>query len=81
MAKCMQLDNQDRQALQALDSDFTYSDGDEVAKVSGEMEVTIIRPAGGNQFWLTLRFPSGETLDVRIARTQLLHELDVDADD
>ena len=45
--------------------------------ISGEMEVEIVRPAddGGAQLWLTIRFPSGEELDVRIARTQLLEEL------
>jgi hypothetical protein len=83
MAKNMQFDSQDRRALQALDDDFVISADGETATVAGEMSVVVIRPAvdGVGQIWLTLRFPSGETLDVRIARTQLLHELDVDADD
>jgi hypothetical protein len=47
------------------------------------MEVVIVRPAhdGGDQFRLTIRFPGGETLDVRIARTQLLDQLDIEADE
>ena len=46
------------------------------------MEVEIIRPAddGGAQFWLTITFPSGEELDVRIARAQLLEQLDIGDD-
>ena len=69
------------QALRALD-DFTITDG-ERAVISGEMEVEIVRPAddGGARFRLTIKFPSRETLDVRIARAQLLQQLDVEADD
>jgi hypothetical protein len=81
MARCLQLDDQDKQALRALD-DFTITDG-ERAVISGEMEVEIVRPAddGGARFRLTIKFPSRETLDVRIARAQLLQQLDVEADD
>ena len=42
------------------------------------------RPAddGGARFWLTIKFPNGEELDVRVARTQLLQELlDIEADE
>ena len=35
----------------------------------------------GPPFWLTIKFPSGEEPDVRIARVQLLDQLDVEADD
>ena len=56
---------------------------DEVATVVGEMEVEIVRPAddGGARFRLTLKFPNGEELEVRIARTQLLQQLDIEADE
>jgi hypothetical protein len=77
----MPFDEQDKRALRALDSDFTFSSDNETATSSGEMEVEIVRPVGGDQFWLTLKFPSGEELFVRIARAQLLQELDVEADD
>ena len=45
------------------------------------MEVVMVRPAdgGGARFRLTLKFPSGETLDVRIARAQLLEQLDIES--
>lgn len=67
--------------MHALDTGFAISD--ETATVSGEMEIKVVRPAdaGGHQFWLTIRFPSGEELVVRIARSQLLQELDVEADE
>ena len=45
MAKCMPLDEMDKRALRALDSDFTFSSDNETATVSGEMEVEIVRPA------------------------------------
>jgi hypothetical protein len=78
MARRMQLDNQDRAALRALD-DFVIDADGETATVTGEMEVVIVRPAddGGARFRLTLKFPNGEPLAVRIARVQLLRELDV----
>jgi hypothetical protein len=34
---------------------------------------------GGARFRLTLKFPSDETLDVRIARVQLLQQLDIES--
>jgi hypothetical protein len=51
----------------ALDSDFPISADGEAATVAGEMEVVIVRPAhdGGTRFWLTIRLPDGEELDVR----------------
>ena len=62
---------------------FTISTDGETATVGGEMEVVIVRPAddGGARFWLTIRLPGGEELDVRIRRIQLLDQLDIDADD
>jgi hypothetical protein len=79
----MRLDDQDKRALHALDDTFTVNNNGEVASITGEMEITIIRPAddGGARFWLTIRFPSNETLDVRIARSQLLEQLDVGDDE
>ena len=67
MTRNMRFDEQDKAALAALDRDFVISADGETATVSGEMEVEIVRPAddGGARFWLTIRFPSGETLDVR----------------
>ena len=81
--KCIAFDGLDKRALHALDGDFTFSSDGEVASVASEMEVKIIRPDhdGGNQFWLTLQLPSGETLDVRMRRAQLLEQLDVGADE
>ena len=71
MARCLQLDDQDRAALRKLDDDFAITADGETATVAGEMEVEIVRPAddGGDRFWLTIRFPGGEELDVRIARS------------
>jgi hypothetical protein len=83
MARCMQFDAQDKAALRALDDTFTISADGETASITGEMEVTIVRPAddGGARFWLTIRLPGGEELDVRIARAQLLQQLDIEADE
>ena len=81
MARCMQFDAQDRAALRKLDDDFTFSNDGETASITGEMTVEIVRvrPADGDQFWVTIRFPGDETLDARIARTQLLQELGVES--
>ena len=83
MAQHIRFDDRDKAALRALDDDFTISADGETATVAGEMEVVIVRPAddGGARFWLTIRFPSGETLDVRIRRAQLLEQPDVEADE
>jgi hypothetical protein len=80
MARC-RLDDQDRAALRALDSDFAISTDGERAVISGEMEVEIVRPAddGGARFRLTITFPNGEELEVRIARAQLLEQLDIES--
>ena len=80
MARCLQFDGRDKAALRALDDDFTISADGERAVISGEM---IIRPAddGGARLWLTITFPGGEELDVRVARAQLLQQLDVEADE
>jgi hypothetical protein len=83
MPQHMRLDTQDKAALRKLDHDFEFNIDGERAVISGEMEVEIVRPAddGGARLWLTITFPNNETLDVRIARAQLLQELDVEADD
>jgi hypothetical protein len=75
----MQLNDQDKRALRALDDDFKISDN-ETATITGEMQVVVTRPAD-DRFWLKIKFPSGETLDIRVARTQLLQELGVEADE
>ena len=82
MVRCMRLDDQGKAALRALGGTFTISTDGETATVGGEMEVVIVRPAddGGARFWLTIRLPGGEELDVQIARAQLLQQLDIDAD-
>jgi len=82
MARCMKLDDQDQRALRKLDNDFVISADGEVAMVEGEMQVELVRPVddGGAQFWLTIRFPGGEELEVRIARSQLLQQLDIGDD-
>jgi hypothetical protein len=78
MTRCIRFDDQAKAALRALD-DFTISTDGETATVIGEMEV-VVRPDDddGAHFWLTIKFPGGETLDVRIARAQLLQQLWLD---
>ena len=78
MAQHLQFDDQDKAALHALDNDFTISSDGETATVTGEMQVELIRLADGNRFKLTITFPNGEPLEVRIARAQLLQELGVE---
>ena len=82
MARC-RLDDQDKAALHKLDDEFTISADNEVAKVVGEMEVEIIRLTSddGARFRLTIKFPNGEELEVRIARAQLLEQLDIETDE
>jgi hypothetical protein len=80
MAKCLQFDTQDKAALRALDDGFVISADGETASITGEMQITLVRPAN-DRFQLTLKFPSGEELDVRIARAQLLDQLDIEADE
>jgi hypothetical protein len=79
MGGSIRFDASDKAALAALDTDFAIDVSGEIATVSGEMTVEITRPASddGARFLLKLKFPSGETLDVRMARAQLLHELGV----
>jgi hypothetical protein len=78
--RCMQLDNQDKAALRALDADFTVDANGEAAKITGEMQVIIIRPADndGAQLLLTIVFPGGELFDVRLGRAQLLQQLGIE---
>jgi hypothetical protein len=80
MAKCLPLDSQDQRALRALDGDFVISADGETASITGEMEVTAVR-LDDARLQLRLKFPGGEELDVRIARAQLLQELDVEVDE
>jgi hypothetical protein len=75
----MKFNAQDEAMLRALD-DFEISADNETATIAGGMEVVVVRFAE-DRFRLTIKFPSGETLDVRIARAQLLEELGVKADD
>jgi hypothetical protein len=78
MPQHMRFDDQDKRAFAALDADFAISD--EVATISGQMEVEVVR-LDDARLQLTITFPGGETLDVRIRRTQLLQQLDVEADE
>jgi hypothetical protein len=70
----MQFDDRDKRALHALDNDFSISADGETASIAGEMEIKIARHAhdSGDQFWLTIRLPDGEEINLRIRRTQLL---------
>ena len=74
------LDIKDRAALAKLDNKFT--DNGQLAMVSGEMTVEIARVpnADGDQFWMTVHFPAGETFDVRLSRAKLLEQLGVEDD-
>jgi hypothetical protein len=78
----IRFDDQDKRALAALDADFAISADGEVAAVSGQMEVEIVRLAGdgGDRFRLRIRFP-GEELDIKIGRAQLLEQLNVRDDE
>jgi hypothetical protein len=68
-----------KHALRALD-EFTIDSDGETATITGEMKVVVVRPAAddGVRFLLTLQFPGGEELEVRIARTQLLEQLGIE---
>ena len=81
MPQHIRLYYQDRRALHALDHDFVISADGERAVISGEMEVTAVRLDDDRFFCLTVTFPSGEELDVRVARSQLLEQLDIEADE
>lgn len=78
----LQFDARDQAVLRALDDTFVISNDGEVATVEGEMHVEVVRPVDvdGTQLWITFKFPSGEKLDVKIARAQLLQELGIEAD-
>jgi hypothetical protein len=75
----MKFNAQDEAMLHALDDDFKISDN-ETAAVTGEMRVTVTRPAD-DRLWLRLTFPGGEVLDIRMARAQLLEELNIKTND
>ena len=78
MARCMRFDDQDRAALRALDN-FTISADGEIATVAGEMKIEMVRPVhAGDQFWLTIRLPSGEELNAVIQRAALLQQLGIE---
>ena len=83
MTRNMRFDDQDKRALRALELDFTISADGETATVAGEMEIEMVRPAhdGGDQFWLTIRLPGGEELDVVIRRATLLQQLGIEANE
>jgi hypothetical protein len=55
----IRLDDTDRRVLDALDHDFEIDDSNEVATVSGEMAVEIIRPADadGTRYQIQITFP------------------------
>jgi hypothetical protein len=76
----MKLDPQDLAALRALDTNFTLNDDGTVATVEGHMLVVATRPdqMDGTQIWLKFSFPGGEQLDVKCARSPMLHELGIE---
>jgi hypothetical protein len=77
----MKFDDQDKAALRKLDNDFTITPDGEGATIAGEMEICVVRLADddGNRFLLTLTFPNGEELEVRMSRAQLLEQLDIES--
>lgn len=77
MARC-RLDDQDKRALRKLD--FVLSADAESATIAGEMEVAVVRSAA-DRFELTITFPNGEDFLIRLARSQLLEQLDIEADE
>jgi hypothetical protein len=82
MARCLQLDDQDKAALQTLD-DFTISTDGETATVEGEMKVEFARLAydGGSQLYLTITMPSGEEFEVMIPHADLLRAAGIEANE
>ena len=74
----MRLDDLDRRALEALDGDFKIIANGERAVISGEMEIEIIRPTD-DRLEMTVKFPGGEDFLIRLARAQLLDQLDIEA--
>ena len=46
--------------------------------ISGEMEIEIIRPTD-DRLEMTVKFPGGEDFLIRLARAQLLDQLDIEA--
>jgi hypothetical protein len=72
------LDAQDKAALYSLDSDFVIA-GD-TAKVAGNLEIEVVREAQ-DRLCITINFPGGEKMDVRILRVQLLRELGIESDE
>ena len=74
----MKFSDQDKAALAKLD-DFTISADGESATVAGDMQVVITRVE--DRFQLKFRFPGGEDFDVKIARAQLLEQLNIGDDE
>jgi hypothetical protein len=76
----MKLDPQDRAAFSKLDNDFIVASDGESAKIVGEITVKMIRTTN-DRLQLTLEFPGGEELIVRLARAQLLDQFDIETDE
>jgi hypothetical protein len=56
-------DDRGRRALRALYREFTIIPDGETATAAGEMDIEVVRPAddADARFWLTIRFPGGDT--------------------
>lgn len=80
MTRSVRFTTEDTAALRKLDADAAIDDSNEVAVISGDMKLKVVRLAhdSGDQFRLTLTFPGAEELEIRIARVQLLRELGVE---
>jgi hypothetical protein len=81
MTTRMQLDTQDRRALRALDDTFTVSSDGTTVTTATEVEVVRFTSDGVDQFRLRFKFPSEELLDVKIRRSPLLEQLEIEANE
>ena len=77
------LTGRDRAALAALDTGFRFNSDDTIATITGEMKLTVARVTqdGNDLYELHLDFPAGESLKIKILRTRLIGELNIEADE
>jgi hypothetical protein len=69
-------DKQEAAALRALR--FTIDDDREVARITGETKVEVIRPSHNNVFELSVVLPNGSRLNCSMPRARLLDAAGVD---
>ena len=75
--KVQKLDAQQAKLLRG--KRFVIAEDDETATISGEMTVSIIRPAGSDEMWLTITLPDYSSVDGKL--TPLQNDDDETADE